>query len=63
MLTKRDHLRIVNIFNCRKTELFNERERGKAEMKADLISDFIGWLEEDNPDFDADKFINAVHIF
>ena len=63
MLTKRDHLRIVNIFNCRKTELFNKRERGKAEMKADLISDFVGWLKEDNPDFDEDKFIEAVNIF
>ena len=62
MLTGKDHIKIVKIFNNRPVGLSDEREKGKAEMKTVLVADFSKWLKEDNPDFDEDKFIEAVHI-
>ena len=62
MLSKKDYIKIVKIFNNRPVGLSDERAKGKAEIKTVLVADFSKWLKEDNPDFDEDKFIEAVHI-
>lgn len=63
MLTKKDYIKIVSIFNRRKPlKVECDIDSGRMLQHLDLIDDFINWLIEDNPDFNEDKFYKALNL-
>ena len=61
MLTKKDYIKIVGIFNKRKPfKTDSNIDDGRMYQQNELIEDFATWLKEDNPDFNIDKFNKAL---
>ena len=61
MLTKKDYIKIVGIFNKNKPiNMIGDINIGKAIMRDNIITDFISYLKSDNPNFDVDKFNKAL---
>ena len=54
MMTRKDYVETARILNKYK-DVINENDF------ADLLDDFSFWFEKDNPNFNTDKFVEAVY--
>jgi len=61
MLTKKNYIKIVGIFNNKKPHKIEcDIDRGRILQHFDLFDAFVLWLREDNPNFNEDKFYKAL---
>lgn len=53
MLSKKDYIKLAKILNDRKNDIKSYA----------LINDIAEWLKEDNPNFNSEKFFEAINYF
>ena len=59
MFTKKNYIKIAEVLKRNKTAL-NYTERI---LFRKIVIDFVDMLEEDNPKFNVDKFLDAVYEY